>query len=326
MKKSLLGLIIGGLLLATAGLMAVVPVYAQEDLSYRTWVSSSPQELPPSSTFPVWKPYSSLTQVTETIDFTNLIPIDPTPRTYQATAGQHYYVFVQFKYKDQESVIFTRRVLYQPSTTETTPTATNTPGPGTPPPPPQLPTQLPTATPIPSTPSATFTIKLTRGWNLISIPRALEDPSVTSVFTGYADRVYYGNEGTPGGWDSAVLLNAAWTGNLQTIEEGKGYWVSAIADVDMVLKLAPNDPTKPPPSYLLQAGWNMIGYTSRGLISSRTLSEYLRSLNNNWISVYRYSADAGFELGKPDGSGDFTQVELGRGYWIHLNQATTLTP
>ncbi|MBI2910297.1 MAG: right-handed parallel beta-helix repeat-containing protein [Chloroflexi bacterium] len=183
-------------------------------------------------------------------------------------------------------------------------------------------TPSPTATAT-STPATRVTIRLGKGWNLVSTPARLANPSVRAVFGGIADKVYHLDAST-GGWDYGVAAGAQWTGNLTAVEEGEGYWVNALADGSVSLDVLPRNPAAPPPTYPLVSGWNMIGYTNRDLAPSASVNAYLASLKTGWTSLYRYTPGVGFELAKP-GFG-FSDLDLGRGYFLYVDAAGVLTP
>lgn len=144
-----------------------------------------------------------------------------------------------------------------------------------------------------------------------------------AVFGGIADRVFHYNANT-GGWDYAVLEGARWTGNLERVEEGQGYWVNSLVEGSLVLEILSERAAAPRAGYSLPEGWNMIGYISHDLAPSASVNVYLASLSGAWTSLYRYTPSVGYELRKP-GSG-FPTVEIGRGYLLYLNSASTLVP
>lgn len=165
-------------------------------------------------------------------------------------------------------------------------------------------------------------MSLTKGWNLVSVPGQLVDPTVKANLTGIADKVYYLN--ATGGWDYGVARGTGWIGNLIDIEEGKGYWINALLDVNLILNVTPTNRTAPAPSRSLVEGWNMIGYTPRDLAPSASVATYLASLSGKWVALYRYDPVAGYEIAKP-GYG-FSTVDLGRGYLVNLASEGTLLP
>ncbi|MBI2906253.1 MAG: hypothetical protein HYX92_01215 [Chloroflexi bacterium] len=203
-----------------------------------------------------------------------------------------------------------------------TPTLTPTP----------TPTLTPVATPTPtssSTPTATLTpspnqIRLHEGWNLISVPAPLQNPSVgvvlaqapavTRVFTCVGES-----------WTSASRGVDGWGGTLTQIVEGQGYFVYATAPITLTLSLKAADPLAGRSSYPLPVGWSLIGYSTPLLSPSSAVAAYLKSIEGKWASLYRLDAARGWEIAKPGGVG-FPEMERGKGYWISLRSPGTLTP
>ncbi|MBI2906221.1 MAG: hypothetical protein HYX92_01055 [Chloroflexi bacterium] len=212
-----------------------------------------------------------------------------------------------------EEILYASRLLVDAGPART-PTPSPIPSP-TPAPAPTL-----TATPGPVNPS---NLVLASGWNLISIPRALANGSVPSVFGGVStvEKLY---EFSSGNWRIATFDGGAWSGVPIELVPGPAYWVKAGAPTTIALNYKPADPLAPAPPYPLQAGWNFIGYTTLTLSPAKPVSEYLGSLAGKWTVLYSYDPVAGFELSKP-GLG-FPNMELFRGYGVHLAEAATLVP
>ena len=173
-------------------------------------------------------------------------------------------------------------------------------------------------------------LHLSKGWNLVSVPRILDNSSVSALNTNKVDMIHYYDAGIRD-WKSAYYTNGSWSGTLKTIDDGKGYWMNATepADVSAVLKPL-NDPMQFPPSYQLKAGWNMVGYTSYTSVELKTdASDYFFSLWNPisgfpiWVSAYKWTG-SGYELTKP--TGGFPYVVRTEGYWLYLNSDGTLVP
>jgi len=170
-------------------------------------------------------------------------------------------------------------------------------------------------------------LELSKGWNLVSIRRSPADPSVSGVFgeTGKIEKVYSYEDGS---WKTSFWDGSAWVGTLSTIEDGKGYWVYCNEDVVREIPLKVSDPWELPPSYELDAGWNLIGYTS--LTGNPSLaSNYFASLtkegNPIWASAYFYDPETGYTLVKPSTASEKT-INPGEACWIYLLEPGTLVP
>jgi len=177
----------------------------------------------------------------------------------------------------------------------------------------------------------TLDIELSPGWNLISVPRELDDSTIETVFAGITtiEKVYTYHEGK---WYAAYYDGVAWitptsVDPIEDIDDGKGYWVYASEPKTVTISLKPMgyvDAT--PPDYALTGGWTMIGYTTLQLEPEMPVPVYLTNLDGVWQSLYRYTpAPVGYEQAKPPDYG-FKYTELGRGYWIYLNAPGTLVP
>jgi hypothetical protein len=62
----------------------------------------------------------------------------------------------------------------------------------------------------------------------------------------------------------------------------------------------------------LEAGWNLVGYPS---IQTRSVNDALAGVPYDMIQTY--DAESGQWLSNNGTSGNLTQMEMGRGYWIH---------
>ncbi|MBI2906531.1 MAG: cupredoxin domain-containing protein [Chloroflexi bacterium] len=195
-----------------------------------------------------------------------------------------------------------------PTPTPAPPTATATPT--------VLPTPTPTAVP------ATNQISLSAGWNLISFRTELAIPSTVNVFTRTPEvtKVFHFGDGA---WSYAFRGPTGWSGDLQQLSDGKGYWAFATEPATLVYQ--PYAGARPR-SYSLAAGWRLIGYSSS--LPYRPVDAYLTSLQDKWTMLYRYDPTRGWELAKPASSGfdGFSAVSQGEGYWVYLTAAGTLAP
>ena len=102
-----------------------------------------------------------------------------------------------------------------------------------------------------------FEIPLYKKWNLISVPFALTNDSISEVFKNISDKIAavwtYGN----GVW---YVWIPGLGGTLTSINPGWGYWVAAKEDTMLLISGSLLSPIITPPSKDLQTGWNLIGY------------------------------------------------------------------
>jgi hypothetical protein len=186
-----------------------------------------------------------------------------------------------------------------------------------------------------------YSISLSKGWNLISAPLNLTtwdlgeeavvgDPlnitpknSLTSIYqynttTGLFEKADHFDDW---GWWPATGSES-----FTKLEPGRGYWVMAKNDCDLIFTgTAPSDM-----DIELDIGWNLIGWYSMEEVLLGEESVVGNPLNvtprNSLSSIYRYNSSTGlFE--KSDhfddwgwwpatGSESFTKLEPGRGYWV----------
>ncbi|MFA4836992.1 MAG: hypothetical protein WC749_13095 [Dehalococcoidia bacterium] len=176
-------------------------------------------------------------------------------------------------------------------------------------------------------------IGLSKGWNLISVPRALENPAVKEVFAGLPVETV------------RTLIAGRWL-DVSEITPGLGYLVKASSDTTLVVNFGNYDFSAIPLTISLGQGWNLIGYASQSLNPMMPLTYYLGdSLKDKWSIVYNAEGDQarpqstspyiwandGFPTitGEPysaDTSDSLPAVELGKGYWIYLSGDGMLVP
>jgi len=171
-------------------------------------------------------------------------------------------------------------------------------------------------------------IGLEAGWNLISVPGGIADPSVGSVFAGTnVTKVFT--------WDpvrfwTAAILNedtGQFEGSLITISASNGYWVFTDRFEAFTVTLAKRGPTTAIPAYALTAGFNLIGFTSIAadpntdsrLDESVPAGDYLASLGDTVTTVIGFNPAVGFEV-------DPANMVMGRAYWVFLSEDGTLIP
>ena len=115
-----------------------------------------------------------------------------------------------------------------------------------------------------------YTIELGKGWNLISLPLIPVDNCIISVLDGICGTeveivwTYYA--------DTWTHFIPGIGGPLELMEDGKGYWirVNALGYLDISgfsllsgsAGLPSGTPPQLPPSYIVEEGWNLIGFTS----------------------------------------------------------------
>ncbi len=175
-------------------------------------------------------------------------------------------------------------------------------------------------------------LRLNKDWNLVSVPRKLDNSSVSALNTNKVDKIFYYDAGNRE-WKSAFYTSGNWSGTLTTIDDGKGYWMNATAPADVQVVLKTLDPLQLPPDYPLKAGWNMVGYTSLSLNLNTDINEYFSSLRHPgsgepiWVSAYIWE-NGGYRQAKPwwQGWNSFSNAMRTEGYWVYLNSDGILVP
>ncbi|MCE8425608.1 MAG: hypothetical protein J5U17_07515 [Candidatus Methanoperedens sp.] len=188
----------------------------------------------------------------------------------------------------------------------------------------------------------TYSISLSSGWNLISIPlnlstwilgdeSAVGNPlNVTPV--NCLSSIYRFNSTSKLFEKSDHITNWGWwpaAGPVKftELEPGRGYWVMANIDCDLTLTgIAPSDLDIP-----LEPGWNLIGWYSmkESVLGQESVEGNPLNVtpSNSLTSIYRFNSTSKlFE--KSDHIADwgwwpaagpvkFTELEPGRGYWVN---------
>jgi hypothetical protein len=161
---------------------------------------------------------------------------------------------------------------------------------------------------------AVFVWELVPGWNLVSTPVELLDDRLDIVLQSI-DGLYtsvWAYDSASGVWKRYVVGGPAFLNDLETIEEGKGYWIYMTASATVILQGMPADG---PVS--LSTGWNLVGYNS---LTAQSLEDAISSIAGNYNSVWTYYATEAawkrYVIGGPEFLNNLGFMEPGRGYWI----------
>ena len=165
-----------------------------------------------------------------------------------------------------------------------------------------------------------FNMSIAAGWNLISIPLELDNTSINAVFPDASnDDVLYAYDG---GWIIATYSSAlrGWYGDLETVEQDKGYWYGANAAYTATIE-GTEAGTR---NVSITPGWNLVGYTRLNetgiddLIQNVSDNDVLYAYAEGWIIATYSSALLGWY-------GDLTKMQPGKGYWYGANKQFTWT-
>jgi hypothetical protein len=166
--------------------------------------------------------------------------------------------------------------------------------------------------------TAQTTIRLSSGWNLISLPLQPNKTDVETVLQSIKLKysVIYAYDAKKGEYSSYIPDDPAST--LKTLEAGNGYWL--YMDTDAVLEVTGNSPSKV--KHLIR-GWNLVGYNNS---TAEQTSKVLSSIANKFLVIYGFDtalyAYKGYAPGELD---DLKILEPGRGYWIYATEEITLS-
>ncbi len=180
-----------------------------------------------------------------------------------------------------------------------------------------------------------FEIQINKKWNLISVPFVLINDDIGEVlkdidtnvqavwaYDAFADKWYVYNPDSPE------------TSNLETIEPGWGYWLSAYGNDTLVLGGSLFSPATTPTSRQLKEGWNLIGYYGvDGVLKydgpdgeGKQAGCALWSLGESyadkgWTALFTY-----WEPDNPDQWKEldyYSRMDPGAGYWISIAENGT---
>ena len=185
-----------------------------------------------------------------------------------------------------------------------------------------------------------FQIDLNKKWNLVSVPFVLQDSNIMKVWEsidGNVDAIWAYDSIL--GWQ-VYRPSSPQTSNLDTMDPGRGYWVSMLKNDKLVIGGALFSPAVTPPSWPIVPGWNLIGYYGNdGLFtpplqtktvydgpdtdftegSGRTAGCSLYSLGDSfldkgWTSLLGYWQPYNPNLWQ--GYSYYDTLDAGAGYWV----------
>ena len=184
-----------------------------------------------------------------------------------------------------------------------------------------------------------FSLALSPGWNLVSIPSPPANGDINTVIPADhpADTVLTYDPLVPGGWLTAVRGgDGDFTGTLTMITATRAYWIHTDSfealDVDV---------PKPSvgqavflPTITISKGWNLIpALDVDGDEEVGTAMHYFRSISDDVAAAYRFdtvlNSWLSVELEDTSATGEddnSEMIERGRGYWVYSTKAGTLVP
>ena len=155
-----------------------------------------------------------------------------------------------------------------------------------------------------------FIIPLKAGWNLISLPLAQDNSSVSEVLKSID-----GNYDVIWIYDAKEARWRSSTSDLIDINRTMGLWVHMKNACNLSVVGAVPEST----DIALYEGWNLAGYPS---LKTRSLNDALSGIT--WQAVQYYDAFDAYDpwkhnsTNKPDNLNDLKEMKSGRGYWIYI--------
>jgi len=174
-------------------------------------------------------------------------------------------------------------------------------------------------------PDVSYIIELVAGWNLISLSVIPDNQSIRSVLENVDYQSLWmwntsKNAGV-GGWET-YTTSFGGTGTFSNMEPGRGYWINVNTAGNFTVTGSPGGSI----NTNVVTGWNLIGYTSREI---KSIVNIVQPVDYQSLWMWNASKNAGaggWETYTTSfgGTGTFSNMEPGRGYWINVNTAGNL--
>ena len=173
-----------------------------------------------------------------------------------------------------------------------------------------------------------YEVSLRRGFNLISLPKTPEDPSIGSVLPpghpATAVLTYRAGEWTAAFRDETT---GEWDGTLTEIVAGYGYWIETPSSTSLSTVIVEPAPGSVLPTFPVTSGWNLLGIVDvdRGEagVTKRPVSKYLASVA--WPFAYGFDNQTN-SWEKLTNAPDGGDVVNGSGYWVWIEEPGLLVP
>jgi len=175
---------------------------------------------------------------------------------------------------------------------------------------------------------AAYSISLTPGWNLISLPREAAASAIDTVIasTHPVDQIITYDPSS----DALFLLSSrtgsdAFAGSLTNIVSTKAYWVHTSSFQALKVTLSEVTPQNTVPAAIsVVKGWNMLPVMSLLSTPPATIDADVYLSTIRWSKAYSWNATSRTFAGFTPGGAD--TVATGSGYWVYADLAGTLIP
>ena len=174
-----------------------------------------------------------------------------------------------------------------------------------------------------------FEIKLTPGWNLVSLPASPQMTAINDVIPADhpATVVITYDPKVAGGWLSATRgEDGMFAGTLSEITGGVGYWIftESFQSIKVPVVAVGGGGVVPLPTVNLVQGWNLLPVlditgTKKSGDGLRTATSYVRG---DILRAYQYDASTD----RYTVVADDDNLNVGTGYWVYMSKAKVLVP
>ena len=176
-----------------------------------------------------------------------------------------------------------------------------------------------------------YEIGLRPGWNLISLPGMPADADINAVIVEEDVDVVLTYDPAEGTWMVATRgPDGTFSGSLEMVDNSKAYWVhtDTFDPIKVDIPGFQAGSRSVPPEFSVMKGWNLVpiavidlgSVPEDGMLDANA---YFTSVD--WTRAYGYDNQMNrfdtLVLGDPDG-----MVEVGQGYWLHVESDGILAP
>ena len=160
-------------------------------------------------------------------------------------------------------------------------------------------------------------IQLYEGWNMISIPPIIMNTTLEVVLASIENKYdavqWYEANGTDDPWKD-YKVGKPYGNDLTEINGRMGFWIYMSSEAVLKPDHMFYDSIHPIP-IMLYEGWNFVGYPS---VTTRSVTDALLGVPYDMVQTYDAFTDEWWSWN--GNSGDLTEMEMYRGYWIHCTE------
>ena len=176
-----------------------------------------------------------------------------------------------------------------------------------------------------------YELKLTPGWNLVSLPGTPTDSTVGAVTSGVPQAkivLSYQNDA----WTTAVRVeDGGWQGTLTDIVGGYGYWIQTTAFETLRTSIPETDTSSVLPTAQVSTGWNLLGVVDVEQAKAGNApngggdaDDYFSNIR--WSVAYSYDTRQNDWTRILPSGANSDAISNGKGYWVWATAPGTLVP